>query len=202
MSSKVKFGKDHIQEQLIDFAVSNSINLLKTPQQKDSFSEQLKEFAADNSYKERFKGCGLTDKYGVEIFEYRPNKNLQSALLLQDPSGTTLKATDVRKATHLGKIIKVPSNIEAEYEEGQLVLLKVSDTVGYGYNPDWIFLNQFRDSNMELKVDAKDVAEKAPKFVEKLYDSAFLPPEEFDRPSELITTFALDKFRIQGPYEI
>ena len=200
--SKVKFGKDHIQEQLIDFAVNEAANLIKTPQQKDTFNAQLKEFAADDSYKERFKGCGLNDKYGVEIFEYKPNRNLKTALLSLDVSGSVLKMDEESKATHLAKIIKVPSNIEAEYEEGQLVLLKVSDTVGYGYNPDWIFLNQFRDSNMELKVDTKDVAEKAPKFVEKMYDSAFLPPEEFDRPSNLITTFALDKYRILGPYEI
>jgi len=200
--SKVKFGRDHIQDQIIDFAVKDSINLIKTPAQKDSFGEQLKEFAADNSYKEKYKKISIEDKYGVQIFMYSPNKHLKTSILTQDLSGGLLSMNEIVKATHVAKIIKVPIKPqEVKYEEGELVLLRVSDTIGEDMNPDFIFANQFADSNVKLKLE-DNIPPKAPKFVSRLYDSALLLPEEYDTPSDKIDTFALENFRIVGRYEI
>lgn len=200
--SKVKLGKDYMNEQLIDFAVKDSISLIKSPVEKDSFGEQLKEFAADESYKEKYKKITLKDKYGVQVFMYKPNKHLKSTLLTQDISGGLLSIDEVTKATHVAKIIKLPKNKQEDsYEEGELVLLRPSDTIGEDMNPDFIFANQFADSNMELKLH-ENIPPKAPKFVSRLYDSALLLPEEYSTPSDKINAFAIESFRIVGTYAL
>jgi hypothetical protein len=200
--SKPKLGRDYMNEQFADIAIKNSIPIILSPVEKDSFGEQLKEFAADNSYKEKFKKIKIDDRYAVQIFMYRPNKHLKTSLFTQDMSGGVLSMDEIIKATHVAKIIKVPTNEqELKYKEGELVLLKIGDTVGEDMNPDFIFANQFADSNMELKI-SEHIPPKAPKFVGRLYDNALLLPEEYNTPSDKIDTFVIESFRIVGRYEI
>ena len=198
----MKLGKDFMAEQQIDFMVGDSDKLFKTPAEKDSFKEQIKEFAADRSYKEKYEKITLRDKYGIEMFKYRPNKHLKSKLLTTDISGNTLMMDEKIEATHVAKIIKLPANMDkVEYVEGQLVLLRVSDTVGTDINPEFIFANQFADSNMEIKLRAP-IPERTYKFVSRLYDNALLLPEEYNTPADMISTFAIEPFRIVGEYAI
>ena len=197
---RVKLTKDFISDNEVNQLISDSI-LSNTEDRSEEFYIQLREFYKDISYEERFKGCTLTNRIGVEIFLFQPNRKLKSKLLTVDLTGSLLTMDEVTESTHIAKVIKLPSNYEGNLSEGQLVMLSIDDTVGESINPDYAFLMQFAQSNLEPKMD-KPIQKMAPKFVAQLYSSAFLPPHEYNVKAEHISTFAIEPFKILGTYDI
>lgn len=196
----VKLTKDFMTEKEISNIVSNSIETVSEDKTREFYS-QLNEFYNDKSYVDRFSKCRLTNRIGIEIFKFQPNKKLKSKLLTVDLTGSLLSIDEVSESTHIAKVIKLPSNYEGPYVEGELVMLSIDDTVGESINPDYAFLMQFAQSNLEPKMD-KPIQKMAPKFVAQLYNSAFLPPHEYCIKAEDISTFAIEPFKIMGKYEI
>lgn len=196
----VKLTKDFMTEKEISNIVSNSIETVSEDKTREFYS-QLNEFYNDKSYVDRFSRCRLTNRIGIEIFKFQPNKKLKSKLLTVDLTGSLLSIDEVSESTHIAKVIKLPSNYDGPYVEGELVMLSIDDTVGESINPDYAFLMQFAQSNLEPKMD-KPIQKVAPKFVAQLYSSAFLPPHEYCIKAEDISTFAIEPFKIMGKYEI
>ena len=196
----VKLTKDFMTEKEISNIVSNSIQIVSEDKTREFYS-QLNEFYNDKSYVDRFSRCRLTNRIGIEIFKFQPNKKLKSKLLTVDLTGSLLSIDEVSESTHIAKVIKLPSNYDGPYLEGELVMLSIDDTVGESINPDYAFLMQFAQSNLEPKMD-KPIQKVAPKFVAQLYSSAFLPPHEYCIKAEDISTFAIEPFKIMGKYEI
>jgi len=196
----VKLTKDFMTEKEINNIVSNSIETVSEDKTREFYS-QLNEFYNDKSYVDRFSRCRLTNRIGIEIFKFQPNKKLKSKLLTVDLTGSLLSIDEVSESTHIAKVIKLPSNYDGPYVEGELVMLSIDDTVGESINPDYAFLMQFAQSNLEPKMD-KPIQKVAPKFVAQLYSSAFLPPHEYCIKAEDISTFAIEPFKIMGKYEI
>jgi hypothetical protein len=197
-----KLTKDFMLEKELDQIVSDSISR-NTEDKTEEFYNQLKEFYNDQSYKERFKNCHLEDRVGIEIFRFFPNKKLKSKLLTVDLTGSLLTIDEVADSTHIAKVIKIPQklNLQIPYKEGDLVFLSIDDTVGDSINPEYAFLMQFAQSNLEPKMD-RPIQKTAPKFVAQLYSSAFLPPHEYSTPAENISTFAVEPYKILGRYGI
>jgi len=196
----VKLTKDFMTEKEISNIISNSIETVSEDKTREFYS-QLNEFYNDKSYVDRFSKCRLTNRIGIEIFKFQPNKKLKSKLLTVDLTGSLLSIDEVSESTHIAKVIKLPSNYEGPYVEGELIMLSIDDTVGESINPDYAFLMQFAQSNLEPKMD-KPIQKTAPKFVAQLYNSAFLPPHEYCIKAEDISTFAIEPFKIIGKYEI
>lgn len=195
-----KLGKDFIAEQEVNFAISDSISTKGID--VDEFYRQLKDFYNDKSYKDRFERCSLTNKIGIEIFKFQPNKNIKSKLLTVDLTGSLLSVDNVFESTHIAKIIKLPNDKDLiPYNEGDLVIMSYADTVGQDINPDYAFLMQFSQGNLEPKM-AKSIPPFTHRYVAKLFDNVFLPPHEFNTKSENVSTFAIEPYRIVGRYEI
>lgn len=195
-----KLTKDFMLESEVNQIVSDSIQSNKEDRTEE-FYTQLNEFNKDTSYKERFKNCSLINRIGVEIFKFQPNRKLKSKLLTIDLTGSLLTMDEVTESTHIAKVIKLPSNYDGNLKEGDLVMLSIDDTVGESINPDYAFLMQFAQSNLEPKMD-KPIQKTAPKFVAQLYSSAFLPPHEYGIRAENISTFAIEPYKIIGSYVI
>lgn len=195
----MKLGKDYIAEQEVNFAISDSI--ITKGIDVEEFYKQLNEFYEDTSYKERFSKCSLTNKIGIEIFKFQPNKRLKSKLLTVDLTGSLMSVDDVFESTHIAKVIKLPTNFDGNYSEGDLVIMSYSDTVGQDINPDYAFMLQFAQSNMEPKLP-KSVPPFTHRFISKLFDNVFLPPHEFNTKSEDVSTFAVENYKILGKYEL
>lgn len=197
---EIKLTKDFILENEMENFVSNSIESQLEDRQEEFYS-QLKDFYNDKSYKERFSRCSLTSRVGIEIFKFQPNRKLKSKLLTVDLTGSLMSIDEVAESTHVGKVIKLPTDYSGPFSEGDLVFLSIDDTVGESINPDYAFLMQFAQSNLEPKMD-KPIQKTAPKFVAQLYSSAFLPPHEYGIKAETINTFAVEPYKILGRYEI
>lgn len=195
-----KLGKDFIREKEIDQMVSSSIEVNQEDKNTE-FYKQLREFHNDKSYVERFANCNLNSRIGIEVFKFQPNKSLKAKLLTVDLTGSLLSMDEVSESTHIAKVIKLPTDYDTPYKEGDLVFLSIDDTVGESINPEYAFLMQFAQSNLEPKMD-KPIQKTAPKFVAQMYNSAFLPPHEYGLKAELINTFAVEPYSIFGKYEI
>ena len=195
-----KLGKDFISEQEVNFAISDSIETKGID--VEEFYKQLEEFYKDGYYKQRFKKCSLSNKIGIEIFKFQPNRSLKSKLLTVDLTGSLMSVDNVFESTHIAKVIKLPNDSgNYDYSEGDLVIMSYSDTVGQDINPDYAFLLQFSQSNMEPKMP-KSVPPFTHRYVAKLFDNVFLPPHEFNTKSEDVSTFAVEPYKIIGKYEI
>jgi hypothetical protein len=194
-----KLGKDFVAEQEVNFAISDSIQTKGID--VDEFYKQLMDFYNDKSYQTRFEKCSLTNKIGIEIFRFQPNKNIKSKLLTVDLTGSLLSVDNVFESTHIAKVVKLPNDNLHTYKEGDLVIMSYADTVGQDINPDYAFLMQFSQGNLEPKM-AKSVPPITHRYVSKLFDNVFLPPHEFNTKSENVSTFAVEPFRIIGKYEI
>jgi hypothetical protein len=195
-----KLGKDFISEQEVNFAISDSIETKGID--VEEFYKQLEEFYKDGYYKQRFKKCSLSNKIGIEIFKFQPNRSLKSKLLTVDLTGSLMSVDNVFESTHIAKVIKLPKDSSNyDYSEGDLVIMSYSDTVGQDINPDYAFLLQFSQSNMEPKMP-KSVPPFTHRYVAKLFDNVFLPPHEFNTKSEDVSTFAVEPYKIIGKYEI
>ena len=197
--SDIKFGKDHFRDNEVEF-MANEVPIIKAD--PDDFNGQLKSFAEDTSYIKRFQKCELIDKYGIELFKFQPNKKLKTSLLMTDISGTLMTMTDKVESTHVAKIIKVGKFIkDPTYKVGDLVLLPISDTVGIGPNPAYYFAHQFDDSNMK-PVQDESIKQSTYRFVASLFNSAWVPPQEFQIRDTELSTFAVYPDIIVGSYEI
>jgi len=195
-----KLAKDFISEQEVNFAISDSLETKGID--VEEFYKQLEEFYKDGYYKQRFKKCSLSNKIGIEIFKFQPNRSLKSKLLTVDLTGSLMSVDNVFESTHIAKVIKLPKDSDNyDYSEGDLVIMSYSDTVGQDINPDYAFLLQFSQSNMEPKMP-KSVPPFTHRYVAKLFDNVFLPPHEFNTKSEDVSTFAVEPYKIIGKYEI
>jgi len=162
-----KLGKDFISEQEVNFAISDSIETKGID--VEEFYKQLEEFYKDGYYKQRFKKCSLSNKIGIEIFKFQPNRSLKSKLLTVDLTGSLMSVDNVFESTHIAKVIKLPKDSSNyDYSEGDLVIMSYSDTVGQDINPDYAFLLQFSQSNMEPKMP-KSVPPFTHRYVAKPY---------------------------------
>lgn len=194
------FGKDHFKNNEVEFMVENSLPIISVD--PDDFNGQLRSFAADTSYVKRFKGCELDDKYGIELFKFQVNKKLKTSLLMTDLTGKLITIEDQVESTHVAKIIKVGRYIiDPKYKLGDLILLPISDTVGTAPNPDYYMAHQYDDSNLK-PVQDEALPQFTYRFVASLFNSAWVPPQEFNIKSSDLSTFAIYPDLIVGSYEL
>jgi hypothetical protein len=198
---EAKITKDYIDEAIISSAINNAIQDVSLEKKLD-FQEQLGSFYRDNSYEQRFRNIEIFDKVGIEIFKYKPNSKLKSKLLTLDLAGSLTSNSDMSESTHIAKVIKLPSLRDVvNYKVGDLVLLRPSDTVGTDWNPEFIFLMQSSNSN-EQPIIPDGLTKRTYKIVARYFDHAFLPPSEYDTPSDKISTFCIPEMMIVGKYNI
>lgn len=199
---QAKITSDFVSEFDVNKALEETISAQNKTVDVEEFYSQLMKFKADSSYVSRFKGCELEESWGVEIFKFNPNSKLESALIVTDLSGSFLKADQVRECTHIAKVIKAPKNLpEGEtLKVGDLVILNPEDTVGTAWNPEYLMLKQYENSNMEPKLPP-GFQKVVDKITIEFKNYSFLPPHEFKTDPKDITTFALKRYQIVGKYE-
>lgn len=197
-----KITSDYLSDFEINKALDQTITQSKSVDE-DEFYRQLKEFKRDTSYETRFKGCELDDAWGIEIFKFNPKAKLESALIVTDLSGSFLKSSEIRECTHIAKVIKAPTKQEdnENLRVGDLVTLNPEDTVGITWNPEYLMLMQYRESNMKPNIP-EGFQEKVDKITVEYKNYSFLPPHEFKTDPKDITTFAIKRYQILGKYEI
>ncbi len=199
MGEKFKLGKDHIAEQEVQLLVKESI-----PGQirmiDNEFDKQLRAFKNKNTYKERFRRCGLVNTYGIEIFLFKPKQDSDSPILIA--TGGKVKSTsDEIVPTNIAKIIRVGEGLEeGRYKEGDLVNLPYAMVTGFTPNPKHAMYHQLDDSNYKPLID-EVLSPNVYTFVATLGQHAWLPPQEFDVEDENITTYAVYPDLIIGPYK-
>lgn len=200
--SKVKFGRDHFKDNEVELLVGKSIETGVDLVKPNEFFEQMRDFAADTSYKKRFEKCTLTDRIGIEMFMFQPNKKLNTSILLAGYGGGLMSSSDKREATNIAKIIKVGSDLkDSKYKEGDLVQLPLSATVGESPNPQYYSAHQYDDSNLKPVQDDL-IPKNAPTFVASMGNMAWLPPEEYKKNAHETYTYAIDQDLILGPYAL
>lgn len=200
--SKVKFGRDHFKDNEVELLVGKSIESDKPLVEESEFFSQLLEFKNDRSYEKRFSKCGLSDRIGIEMFMFQPNKKLQASILLAGYGGGLVSTSEKKEATNIAKIIKVGSDLkDSKYKEGDLVQLPLSATVGESPNPQWYSAHQYDDSNLKPVQDDL-IPKNAPTFVASMGNMAWLPPEEYKKNAHETYTYAIDQDLILGPYAI
>lgn len=200
--SAVKFGRDHIKDNEVDLMVSNSI-ITETDDillKEDEFFTQLNKFKEDKSYKKRFEKCQLSDRLGIEMFMFRPNEKLKTALLLTDLTGKLMSTNDIVEATNIAKVIKVGNDLKnSKYKEGDLVMLPLTATAGESPNPKYYMAHQYDDSNLK-PVQNELIPENVPTFVATMNQMAWLPPQEYKTLDHKIYTYAIYEDLILGNY--
>jgi len=198
-----KITNEYLSEFEINRAIDETISVQKKTVDEEEFYSQLKRFKADSSYVSRFKGCNLDEDWGIEIFKFNPKAKLEASLIVTDLSGSYLKSDEIRECTHIAKVIKAPKKVyDGEYlKEGDLILLNPENTVGTTYNPEYLMLYQYRDSNMEPKLPP-GFQKIVDKITVEFKNYSFLPPHEFKTDPKDITTFAIKRYQILGPYEV
>ncbi len=199
---KVKFGRDHYKDNEVDLMVSSSI-ITETEDVligQDEFFNQLTKFKSDTSYRKRFEKCVLNDRLGIEMFMFRPNAKLKTALLLTDLSGKLMSTNDIVEATNIAKIIKVGNDLkDSRYKEGDLVMLPLTATAGEAPNPKYYMAHQYDDSNLK-PVQNDLIPENVPTFVATMNQMAWVPPQEYKTLDHKIYTYAIYEDLILGPY--
>lgn len=199
---KVKFGRDHYKDNEVDLMVSSSIITESEDVLigQDEFFNQLAKFKEDTSYRKRFDKCVLNDRLGIEMFMFRPNAKLKTALLLTDLSGKLMSTNDIVEATNIAKIIKVGNDLkDSRYKEGDLVMLPLTATAGESPNPKYYMAHQYDDSNLK-PVQNDLIPENVPTFVATMNQMAWVPPQEYKTLDHKIYTYAIYEDLILGLY--
>ena len=200
--SKVKFGRDHFKDNEVGLMVNSSIitELDDIKIKQDEFFNQLNKFKEDTSYKKRFEKCILNDRLGIEMFMFRPNAKLKTALLLTDLTGKLMSTNDIVEATNIAKVIKVGNDLkDSKYKEGDLVMLPLTATAGESPNPKYYMAHQYDDSNLK-PVQNELLPEYVPTFVATMNQMAWLPPQEYKTLDHKIYTYAIYEDLILGSY--
>lgn len=199
--SKLKLGKDHILEQEIDLAVKSSISTNSDVKLVNmEFEKQLGSFKRDGSYKERFRRCELNGYYGIEIFLFRPKKDADVSILIQNSVGKVSTTKDTFVPTNIAKVIKVGRGLEdGAYKEGDLVQLPYADVTGFSPNPKHAMYHQLDDSNYKPILDDV-IPPNVYTFVVTLGRNAWLPPQEFDKEDSDISTYYIHPDYLIGKY--
>jgi hypothetical protein len=200
--SKVKFGKDHFRDNEVNLMVNSSIITESDDVLigQDEFFNQLNKFKDDKSYIKRFEKCDLSDRLGIEMFMFRPNAKLKTALLLTDLTGKLMSTNDIVEATNIAKVIKVGNDLkDSKYKEGDLVMLPLTATAGEAPNPKYYMAHQYDDSNLK-PVQNDLIPENVPTFVATMNQMAWLPPQEYKTLDHKIYTYAIYEDLILGHY--
>ena len=200
--SKVKFGKDHFRDNEVNLMVNSSIITESDDVLigQDEFFNQLNKFKDDKSYIKRFEKCELSDRLGIEMFMFRPNAKLKTALLLTDLTGKLMSTNDIVEATNIAKVIKVGNDLkDSKYKEGDLVMLPLTATAGEAPNPKYYMAHQYDDSNLK-PVQNDLIPENVPTFVATMNQMAWLPPQEYKTLDHKIYTYAIYGDLILGHY--
>jgi hypothetical protein len=200
--SKVKFGKDHFRDNEVNLMVNSSIITESDDVLigQDEFFNQLNKFKDDKSYIKRFEKCDLSDRLGIEMFMFRPNAKLKTALLLTDLTGKLMSTNDIVEATNIAKVIKVGNDLkDSKYKEGDLVMLPLTATAGEAPNPKYYMAHQYDDSNLK-PVQNDLIPENVPTFVATMNQMAWLPPQEYKTLDHKIYTYAIYGDLILGHY--
>ena len=200
--SKVKFGKDHFRDNEVNLMVNSSIITESDDVLigQDEFFNQLNKFKDDKSYIKRFEKCDLSDRLGIEMFMFRPNAKLKTALLLTDLTGKLMSTNDIVEATNIAKVIKVGNDLkDSKYKEGDLVMLPLTATAGEAPNPKYYMAHQYDDSNLK-PVQNDLIPENVPTFVATMNQMAWLPPQEYKTLDHKIYTYSIYEDLILGHY--
>jgi hypothetical protein len=179
---------------------------------KANFKEQLLNFKSDTSYKDRYKDVEIKgSNYLIEIFRFVDTDgndgdikiNKDSPILVHDIYGNLRSAAEAiyTKFTHVAKVVRVNSNSDFVYAEGDIVLLNPQEACGTVWNPDFLFLKQHENSNYE-PILPEGMPEKIGAIQGKFQDYFFLLPDQFEDEAHMITTFLVPEHKIKAKYNI